>query len=91
MHSADVQSPGDGYRRRPRNRRRHRPPSGFGRLDVLHANGPGRVVAARPAHEMPEADWDLQIDVSLKAAFLAARTFCPLPAGTEGALVIASS
>ncbi|MEV5893973.1 SDR family NAD(P)-dependent oxidoreductase [Nonomuraea fuscirosea] len=63
----------------------------FGRLDVLHANGPGRVVPARPAHEMPESDWDAQIDVSLKAAFLAARTFCPLLAETEGALVITSS
>ncbi|GAB2964142.1 SDR family NAD(P)-dependent oxidoreductase [Nonomuraea fastidiosa] len=63
----------------------------FGRLDVLHANGPGRVVPARPAHEMPEADWNLQIDVSLKAAYLAARTFCPLLAETSGALVITSS
>jgi NAD(P)-dependent dehydrogenase (short-subunit alcohol dehydrogenase family) len=40
---------------------------------------------------MPEADWDLQIDVSLKAAYLAARTFCPLLAETSGALVITSS
>ena len=63
----------------------------FGRLDVLHANGPGRVVPARPAHEMPETDWDLQIDVSLKAAYLAARTFCPLLAETSGAMVITSS
>ncbi|MET8991122.1 SDR family oxidoreductase [Nonomuraea wenchangensis] len=63
----------------------------FGRLDVLHANGPGRVVPARPAHEMPESDWDLQIDVSLKAGYLAARTFCPLLAETSGALVITSS
>lgn len=63
----------------------------FGRLDVLHANGPGRVVPARPVHEMPESDWDLQIDVSLKAAYLAARAFCPLLAETSGALVITSS
>lgn len=63
----------------------------FGRLDVLHANGPGRVVPASPVHEMPESDWDLQIDVSLKAAFLAARTFCPLLAATSGTLVITSS
>ncbi|MGR6919364.1 SDR family NAD(P)-dependent oxidoreductase [[Actinomadura] parvosata] len=63
----------------------------FGRLDVLHANGPGRVVPARPVHEMPESDWDLQVGVSLKAAFLAARTFCPLLAATSGALVITSS
>ncbi|GAA3171619.1 hypothetical protein GCM10020001_117830 [Nonomuraea salmonea] len=40
---------------------------------------------------MPEADWDLQIDVSLKAAYLAARTFCPLLAESAGALVITSS
>jgi NAD(P)-dependent dehydrogenase (short-subunit alcohol dehydrogenase family) len=63
----------------------------FGRLDVLHANGPGRVVPSRPVHEMPETDWDLQIDVTLKAAFLAARTFCPLLAESGGALVITSS
>lgn len=63
----------------------------YGRLDVLHANGPGRVVPARPVHEMPEADWDLQLDVTLKAAYLAARTFCPLLAETSGAMVITSS
>ncbi|MFI7129399.1 SDR family NAD(P)-dependent oxidoreductase [Nonomuraea sp. NPDC050153] len=63
----------------------------FGRLDVLHCNGPGRVVPARPAHQLPEADWDLQIDVVLKAAYLAARSFCPLLAETSGALVITSS
>ncbi|RSN02547.1 short-chain dehydrogenase [Nonomuraea sp. WAC 01424] len=65
--------------------------SRFGRLDVLHANGPGRVVPARPVHELPESDWDLQIDVTLKAAYLAARTFCPLLAEGGGALVITSS
>ncbi|MGW3349578.1 SDR family NAD(P)-dependent oxidoreductase [Nonomuraea rubra] len=63
----------------------------FGRLDVLHANGPGRVVPARPVHQLPESDWDLQLDVTLKAAYLAARTFCPLLADTSGALVITSS
>jgi NAD(P)-dependent dehydrogenase (short-subunit alcohol dehydrogenase family) len=63
----------------------------FGRLDVLHANGPGRVVPARPVHQLSESDWDLQLDVSLKAAYLAARTFCPLLAETSGALVITSS
>ncbi|MFF3441441.1 SDR family NAD(P)-dependent oxidoreductase [Streptosporangium sp. NPDC002721] len=63
----------------------------FGRLDVLHANGPGRVVDARPLHEMPEEDWDRQIGVSLKAAYLAAHTFCPMLAGNRGAIVITSS
>ncbi|MFG1693955.1 SDR family NAD(P)-dependent oxidoreductase [Nonomuraea sp. NPDC049309] len=81
----DVASPGDWAAALDEVRDR------FGRLDVLHANGPGRVVPPRPAHEMPEADWDLQIDVSLKAAYLAARTFCPLLAETSGAMVITSS
>ncbi|WP_281283579.1 SDR family oxidoreductase [Nonomuraea longispora] len=40
---------------------------------------------------MPETDWDLQIDVSLRAAHLAARTFCPLLAESSEALVITSS
>jgi NAD(P)-dependent dehydrogenase (short-subunit alcohol dehydrogenase family) len=41
------------------------------RLDVVHLNGPGRVVEARPIHDMPAGDWDRQIDVVLKATYLA--------------------
>ncbi|GIE95418.1 SDR family NAD(P)-dependent oxidoreductase [Paractinoplanes rishiriensis] len=39
-------------------------------LDVLHLNGPGRVVPARPIHDMPAGDWDRQISVVLKATYL---------------------
>ncbi|GAA5087485.1 SDR family NAD(P)-dependent oxidoreductase [Thermocatellispora tengchongensis] len=63
----------------------------YGRLDVLHANGPGRVVRSVPLHELPETDWDLQIAVSLKAAYLAARTLYPLLAESGGSIVITSS
>ncbi|MEU6786510.1 SDR family oxidoreductase [Nonomuraea angiospora] len=63
----------------------------YGRLDVLHVNGPGRVVPSLPVHELPEDDWDRQIAVSLKAAYLAAHVFCPLLAENRGAIVITSS
>ncbi|WP_199564920.1 SDR family NAD(P)-dependent oxidoreductase [Spongiactinospora rosea] len=64
----------------------------YGRLDVLHANGPGRVVPAVPLGDLTEADWDLQLAVSLKAAYLGARTFLPLLAKDGGgAIVITSS
>ncbi|MGW6504886.1 SDR family NAD(P)-dependent oxidoreductase [Nonomuraea angiospora] len=63
----------------------------YGRLDVLHLNGPGRVVPSLPVHELPEDDWDRQIAVSLKAAYLAAHVFCPLLAENRGSIVITSS
>jgi NAD(P)-dependent dehydrogenase (short-subunit alcohol dehydrogenase family) len=63
----------------------------YGRLDILHANDPGRVVPAVPVHEMPEGDWDRQVDTSLKAAYLAAHTFCPALTESRGNMVITSS
>ncbi|MEU8381189.1 SDR family NAD(P)-dependent oxidoreductase [Streptosporangium sp. NPDC048865] len=62
-----------------------------GRLDILHANGPGRIVPSRPVHQLSEQDWDRQIAVSLKAAYYAVRTFCEDLAEAEGALVFTSS
>jgi NAD(P)-dependent dehydrogenase (short-subunit alcohol dehydrogenase family) len=62
-----------------------------GHIDVVHSNGPGRVVPPVPIHEQAEADWDRQLAVALKGTFLAARTCCPELARTKGALVITSS
>jgi NAD(P)-dependent dehydrogenase (short-subunit alcohol dehydrogenase family) len=62
-----------------------------GRVDVLHANGPGRVAPAAPIHDLPQADWDRQLGVSLTSAYHAARLFCPLLAERRGALVFTSS
>jgi hypothetical protein len=52
----------------------------YGRIDVVHANGPGRIVPTVPIHQLTSADWDRQISVSLTSAYHAARLFCP-PAG----------
>ena len=43
----------------------------FGRLDIL-VNNAGRTSIA-PVLEMTEADWDLELDCSLKGAFLASQ------------------
>jgi glucose 1-dehydrogenase len=63
----------------------------FGRVDVVFCNGPGRVAPTVPVHELEEADWDRQIAVTLKAAYLAARAFCPLLHHTAGTLIVTSS
>ncbi|BEL04432.1 SDR family oxidoreductase [Actinoplanes sichuanensis] len=63
----------------------------YGRVDVLHANGPGRVVPTVPIHELRQDEWDRQIGVSLTSAYHAARLFCPLLAEHRGALVLTSS
>lgn len=63
----------------------------FSRLDVLHLNGPGRVVAARPLHEVPADDWERQIGVSLTAAYLGVRHLRPLLAERAAAVVLTSS
>ncbi len=51
----------------------------FGPVDVL-VNNAG-VVARRPFVELSEADWDLQLDVNLKGAFLCARAALAGPTG----------
>jgi NAD(P)-dependent dehydrogenase (short-subunit alcohol dehydrogenase family) len=61
----------------------------YERLDVLHSNAATVVVA--PAHEMAEADWDRQIAVNLKAAWLGARAFAPTLQASAGAIVLTSS
>ena len=43
----------------------------FGRIDIL-VNNAGRT-SIGPVLEMSEADWDLELDVSLKGAFLASQ------------------
>src|SRR5438552_3827768 len=43
----------------------------FGRVDIL-VNNAGRT-SIGPVLEMSEADWDLELDVSLKGAFLASQ------------------
>jgi NAD(P)-dependent dehydrogenase (short-subunit alcohol dehydrogenase family) len=65
--------------------------SRHGGVDVLHANGPGRVAPTVPIHDLAQADWDRQVGVSLTSAYHAARLFCPLLARRRGALVLTSS
>ncbi|MGW6837047.1 SDR family NAD(P)-dependent oxidoreductase [Streptomyces sp. NPDC054949] len=63
--------------------------SRYGRLDVLHSNAYGVVV--KPAHELSEAEWDGQLDVTLKASWLGIRAFAPALRAAEGAVVLTSS
>jgi NAD(P)-dependent dehydrogenase (short-subunit alcohol dehydrogenase family) len=60
-----------------------------GRLDVLHANAVRVVV--KPAHELTEPEWDSQLAVGLKGAWLAVRTFAELLRATSGCVVLTSS
>lgn len=60
-----------------------------GRLDVLHSNAYMEVPGA--VHELAEEDWDRQLTVSLKGAFLGVRTFVEMLTATRGAVVITSS
>ena len=50
----------------------------YGQLDVLHSNA-YRVVV-KPAHELTEPEWDSQLAVTLKAAWLGVRAFAGMPA-----------
>jgi NAD(P)-dependent dehydrogenase (short-subunit alcohol dehydrogenase family) len=63
----------------------------YGRVDVVFSNGPGRIVRTVPVHELTEDEWDRQIAVTLKAAYLSARTFCPPLGRQHGSLIFTSS
>ena len=61
----------------------------YGRLDVLHSNA-FRVVV-KPAHELAETEWDSQISVNLKAAWLGVRACVAMLSASEGSIVLTSS
>ncbi|GAA1214784.1 SDR family oxidoreductase [Kitasatospora nipponensis] len=63
--------------------------SRYGRLDVLHSNA--YAVVVKPAHELTETEWDLQLAVTLKASWLAVRAFAGTLHESEGAVVLTSS
>jgi NAD(P)-dependent dehydrogenase (short-subunit alcohol dehydrogenase family) len=63
--------------------------AGYGHLDVLHSNAATAVV--KPAHEMTEPEWDRQLAVNLKAAWLAMRAFAGMLTEAGGAVVLTSS
>ncbi len=60
-----------------------------GRLDILHSNA-ARVVV-KPAHELDEDEWHLQLDSSVTATWLGARTFLEDLRRVNGSIVITSS
>jgi NAD(P)-dependent dehydrogenase (short-subunit alcohol dehydrogenase family) len=60
-----------------------------GRLDVLHSNTAHVIV--KPAHELTEAEWHGQLDASVTAAWLAARTFVGELRRVNGTIVFTSS
>jgi NAD(P)-dependent dehydrogenase (short-subunit alcohol dehydrogenase family) len=60
-----------------------------GRLDILHSNT-ARVVVKR-ADELAEDEWHAQLDASVTAAWLAARTFIADLRRVNGNMVITSS
>jgi NAD(P)-dependent dehydrogenase (short-subunit alcohol dehydrogenase family) len=61
----------------------------YGRLDVLHSNA--ATVVVKPAHELTEAEWDRQLAVNLKAAWLGMRAFAGMLTEAGGAVVLTSS
>lgn len=63
--------------------------AGCGRLDVLHSNA--ATVVVKPAHEMTEPEWDRQLAVNLKAAWLGMRAFAGMLGEAGGAVVLTSS
>jgi NAD(P)-dependent dehydrogenase (short-subunit alcohol dehydrogenase family) len=63
--------------------------SRYGRIDVLHSNA--FTVVVKPADELTEAEWDRQMAVNLKAAWLGARVFARPLQATAGAMVLTSS
>ncbi|MGH2835241.1 MAG: SDR family NAD(P)-dependent oxidoreductase [Solirubrobacteraceae bacterium] len=60
-----------------------------GRLDVLHSNAYMEIPGA--AHELAEEDWDRQLAVTLKGAYLGVGSFAGMLADARGAVVISSS
>lgn len=63
--------------------------SRYGRIDLLHSNA--YTVVVKAAHEMSEGEWDRQMAVNLKGAWLGARAFaCSLQA-SGGSIVLTSS
>ncbi len=60
-----------------------------GRLDVLHSNAYMEIAGA--AHELSEADWDRQLAVSLKGAYLGVGSFVERLTEASGAIVLTSS
>ncbi|MFD5088024.1 SDR family NAD(P)-dependent oxidoreductase [Kitasatospora sp. NPDC058406] len=61
----------------------------YGRLDVLHSNA--HAVVVKPAHELTEPEWDGQLAVTLKAAWLGVRAFAGLLRDSGGSVVLTSS
>jgi NAD(P)-dependent dehydrogenase (short-subunit alcohol dehydrogenase family) len=61
----------------------------IGRMDVLCSNA--SVVVRAPAHELAEDDWDRQLAVNLKAAYLGVKACVGLLAAAAGAVVLTSS
>ena len=60
-----------------------------GRLDVLHSNAYMEVPGA--VHELAEEDWDRQLAVTLKGAYLGVGSFAGMLAEVRGTVVITSS
>lgn len=61
----------------------------FGGLDVLHSNAFATILA--PAHELAPADWDRQLAVNLKAAYLGVRAGFHLLRRRGGSVIFTSS
>jgi NAD(P)-dependent dehydrogenase (short-subunit alcohol dehydrogenase family) len=61
----------------------------FGRIDVVHNNAYHFV--AGPTHELAEADWDMQMAVSLKSVFLSVKACILALIESRGAIVNTSS
>ncbi|MGX6605324.1 SDR family NAD(P)-dependent oxidoreductase [Micromonosporaceae bacterium Da 78-11] len=64
---------------------RHR----YGRLDLLHSNA--YTVVVKPAHELTENEWDTQLAVTLKGAWLGVRAFADTLREAHGSVVLTSS
>ncbi len=63
--------------------------SRYGRIDVLHSNA--YTVVVKRADELTEDEWDRQMGVNLKAAWLGARAFARPLQAFGGSMVLTSS